>query len=52
MPDVMRCYLASAIRAARRDSDQGSVFGSATGLFRETIGRAIYDIDLEGPGSL
>jgi hypothetical protein len=51
MPDVMRCYLASAIRAARRDSDQG-VFGSAIGLFRETIGRAIYDIDLEGPGSL
>lgn len=46
---LMRRYLASAIRTARAHVTQGNVFAPPVdGLFRETIGRAVYEIDIEG----
>jgi hypothetical protein len=46
---LMRRYLASAIRTARARETQVSIFAPPVdGFFRETIGDAIYDIDIEG----
>jgi hypothetical protein len=45
---LMRRYLASAIRTARRGVEPGEVFAPAAGAFRDTIARAIYAIDIEG----
>jgi hypothetical protein len=45
---LMRRYLASAIRTARRAAEPGCVFGPAAALFREEIARGIYDTDVEG----
>jgi hypothetical protein len=45
---LIRRYLASAIRTARRGAEPGCVFGPAARLFREEITRAIYEIDIEG----
>jgi hypothetical protein len=46
---LSRRYLASAIRTARRDARPGSIFTPAAALlFRETIARAVYEIDIEG----
>jgi hypothetical protein len=45
---LMRRYLVSAIRAARREAPQGCIFGPAAAVFRDTIARAIYDVEIEG----
>jgi hypothetical protein len=46
---LMRRYLASAIRSARAYAAQGDLFAPPVdGMFREAIGRAIYDTDIEG----
>ena len=45
---LMRRYLASAIRTARRDARQGGIFDPAAALFRGMIARAVYDTDVEG----
>jgi hypothetical protein len=46
---LMRRYLASAIRAARSEAEQGCIFGPAAGVIRETIARTLYEVDIEGP---
>jgi hypothetical protein len=45
---LMRRYLASAIRTARRGAQPGCIFGPAALLVRETIAGAIYDVEIEG----
>jgi antitoxin (DNA-binding transcriptional repressor) of toxin-antitoxin stability system len=45
---LMRRYLASAIRTARREAEPGAIFAPAAGTFREIIARAIYEVDIEG----
>ena len=45
---LMRRYLASAIRTARRDAEPGCIFGPAALFIRETIAGAVYDLDIEG----
>jgi hypothetical protein len=46
---LTRRYLASAIRTARAHATPGNVFAPPVdGLFRETIARAIHEVDIEG----
>jgi hypothetical protein len=45
---LMRRYLASAIRTARREAEPGVIFAPAAGAFRDIIARAIYEVDIEG----
>jgi len=45
---LMRRYLASAIRTARRQVEPGVIFAPAARAFRDIIARAIYEIDIEG----
>jgi hypothetical protein len=45
---LMRRYLGSAIRAARRDVQPGCIFGPVTLLVRERIADALYEVDIEG----
>ena len=45
---LMRRYLASAIRTARRGVEPGVIFAPAAGAFRDIIARAINAIDIEG----
>lgn len=45
---IVRRYLASAMRTARRQAEQGCIFGPAAEVFRETIARAVDQIDMEG----
>lgn len=45
---LMRRYLASAIRTARRGAEPGVIFAPAAATLREILARAIYEIDIEG----
>ena len=45
---IARRYLASAMRTARRQVAPGCIFAPAGEVFRDTIARAIEEIDLEG----
>jgi hypothetical protein len=45
---LMRRYLASAIRAARREAQPGCIFGPVALLVRQTIAEAVYEVDIEG----
>jgi hypothetical protein len=45
---IARRYLASAMRTARRQVAQGCIFAPAAEVFRDTIARAVDEIDLEG----
>jgi hypothetical protein len=46
---LLRRYLASAIRTSRARATQEGIFAPPVdGFFRETIGDAIHDIDIEG----
>ncbi|MBI2189429.1 MAG: hypothetical protein HYU37_20220 [Acidobacteria bacterium] len=46
---LTRRYLASAIRSARAHATPGNLFAPPVdGLFREAIGQAIYEVDIEG----
>ena len=45
---LMRRYLGSAIRAARRDAQPGCIFGPAALLVRKTIAEGLYEVDIEG----
>ena len=44
---LVRRYLASAMRTARRQAEEGCIFGSAAEMFRDTIARAVDRIDME-----
>jgi hypothetical protein len=45
---LVRRYLASAIRTARRGARPGCIFGPAALLVRETIAGAVYGLEIEG----